>query len=87
VKCLVYEDTGWVCEDHPDQPWEGPHACACGGAGAPCPAAMPRPLMSRRASRKTLSQMASKGGWPPHDYVDAAGPIRASFLRTRIGTP
>jgi hypothetical protein len=29
--------TGWVCEDHPDQPWEGPHACACGGAGAPCP--------------------------------------------------
>ncbi|MGY3447146.1 ATP-dependent DNA ligase [Bradyrhizobium sp. USDA 4473] len=23
--------------DHPDQPWTGPHACTCGGAGAPCP--------------------------------------------------
>jgi hypothetical protein len=35
--CLLCEDTGWVCEDHPDQPWEGPHACRCGAAGAPCP--------------------------------------------------
>ena len=35
--CIVCEDTGWVCENHPDQPWEGPHARACGGAGAPCP--------------------------------------------------
>jgi hypothetical protein len=25
-----------VCEDHPDKPWEGEHACACGGAGSPC---------------------------------------------------
>jgi hypothetical protein len=33
MKCLVCEDTGWVCENHPDQPWEGPHACQCGGAG------------------------------------------------------
>jgi len=37
VDCLQCEDTGWVCESHPDQPWTGPHACACGGAGAPCP--------------------------------------------------
>ena len=37
MKCSLCEDTGWVCENHPDQPWEGPHACACGGAGAPCP--------------------------------------------------
>jgi hypothetical protein len=28
---------GCVCEAHPDRPWEGEHACACGGAGAPCP--------------------------------------------------
>ncbi len=33
MKCLLCEDTGWVCENHPDQPWQGP----CGGAGAPCP--------------------------------------------------
>jgi hypothetical protein len=35
MKCLVCEDSGWVCENHPDQPWTGPHACD--GAGAPCP--------------------------------------------------
>jgi hypothetical protein len=37
-KCSVCEDSGWVCEGHPDRPWEGGHACGCGGAGAPCPA-------------------------------------------------
>jgi hypothetical protein len=34
--CPVCEDTGWVCENHPDQPWQGPHGCTCGSAGAPC---------------------------------------------------
>ena len=36
--CLLCEDCGWVCEMHQDKPWEGPHACTCGAAGAPCPA-------------------------------------------------
>jgi len=40
VSCLRFDDSGWVCEAHPDQPWEGPHVC--GGAGAPCPAACNR---------------------------------------------
>lgn len=35
----------WVCEDHPDKPWDGasdaPEACHCGGAGAPCPECNP----------------------------------------------
>jgi hypothetical protein len=22
MECLLCEDTGWVCENHPDQPWE-----------------------------------------------------------------
>jgi len=22
VKCLLCEDCGWVCEAHPDRPWE-----------------------------------------------------------------
>ncbi|PAY05385.1 hypothetical protein CK489_28765 [Bradyrhizobium sp. UFLA03-84] len=35
--CILCDDTGWVCENHPDQPWTGNHACRCGGAGAPCP--------------------------------------------------
>lgn len=41
MKCLAYEGTRWVCENHPDQPWDGPHACACGAAGAPCPRCNP----------------------------------------------
>ena len=24
VKCLVCEDSGWACENHPHQPWEVP---------------------------------------------------------------
>lgn len=35
--CPACDGTNWVCEAHPDQPWEGPHACMCGAAGAPCP--------------------------------------------------
>jgi hypothetical protein len=38
MTCIQCEDTGWVCEDHLARPWEGPHACPCGAAGAPCPA-------------------------------------------------
>jgi hypothetical protein len=37
MKCALCEDCGWVCESHPDRPWEGEHACTCGAAGAPCP--------------------------------------------------
>jgi hypothetical protein len=37
VACLACDSHFWVCENHPDQPWEGPHACTCGGAGSPCP--------------------------------------------------
>jgi hypothetical protein len=36
MRCNICKDTGWVCENHPRQPWEGPHACDCGGAGMPC---------------------------------------------------
>jgi len=35
--CSLCDGGGWVCEEHPDQPWLGPHACTCGAAGAPCP--------------------------------------------------
>jgi hypothetical protein len=45
LKCTVCKDARWVCEDHPDKPWDGasdvPEACHCGGAGAPCPACNP----------------------------------------------
>ena len=41
MKCTVCEDCGWVCENHPDTPWSGEHACNCGGAGMPCPKCNP----------------------------------------------
>jgi hypothetical protein len=37
MNCALCEDCCWVCENHPHKPWEGVHACNCGGAGAPCP--------------------------------------------------
>jgi hypothetical protein len=41
MKCAICEDCGWVCEDHPDAPWDGKHACTCGAAGMPCPQCNP----------------------------------------------
>jgi hypothetical protein len=35
--CARCENCRWVCENNQDRPWEGVHACTCGGAGAPCP--------------------------------------------------
>jgi len=41
AKCMTCDDTGTVCEDHPNLPWDGLSdslfACLCGGAGMPCP--------------------------------------------------
>lgn len=37
VPCSNCDDTGWVCEAHPDKPWDGsPRKCGCGQPGAPC---------------------------------------------------
>ena len=38
MKCVLRDDSGWVCENHPKRAWEGEHAGGCGGIGAPCPA-------------------------------------------------
>jgi hypothetical protein len=40
MKCTVCEDTGWVCENHADVPWDG----TCGAAGMPCPKCNPSDL-------------------------------------------
>ncbi len=41
MTCTVCDDTGWVCENHPDRPSDccgnSKRACTCGGAGKPCP--------------------------------------------------
>lgn len=40
VGCVKCDNTGWVCENHGELPWDGISvrfdACHCGGAGAPC---------------------------------------------------
>jgi hypothetical protein len=37
ISCARCDDVGWVCENHPYRPFDGPRRCLCGGAGAPCP--------------------------------------------------
>lgn len=36
--CEKCNNTGWVCEDHDNLPWESgfENDCTCGGAGMPC---------------------------------------------------
>lgn len=34
-KCPVCLGIGWVCENHPDLPWDEEFGCEC-GAGIPC---------------------------------------------------
>ena len=42
MKCKIYQDVGWVCEEHPDQPSEHEiyiflfYKKRCGSAGMPC---------------------------------------------------
>lgn len=35
VTCANCDGEGWVCENHPEVPWNGGDGC-CGGAGMPC---------------------------------------------------
>ncbi|WP_156526917.1 hypothetical protein [Bradyrhizobium sp.] len=37
MACPRCDGTHWVCESHPERPWDGPNACGCGAAGDPCP--------------------------------------------------
>jgi hypothetical protein len=68
MTCNACDDTGWVCEAHPDRPsdcGDSKRACTCGGAGMPCrmcnaPAPGERPRMPP--------------GFTPRDDVDK-GPI------------
>jgi hypothetical protein len=37
MTCWRCDGCRWVCEAHPERPWEGPLACGCGAPGEPCP--------------------------------------------------
>jgi hypothetical protein len=58
--CRVCEDCGWVCENHPDTPLEGQHACTCGGAGMPCPRCNLSDQDTRRLGCRTVSMSTSR---------------------------
>jgi hypothetical protein len=63
MKCLVCEDSGWVCENHRDQPWgDRTHALAAVPVHPVLAATLPPPI-SRHASRKVSRPMASSDGW------------------------
>lgn len=34
--CPKCRGIGWVCENHPEMPWDDAIGCTC-GAGTPCP--------------------------------------------------
>jgi hypothetical protein len=37
TNCFRCEDCGWVCENHPDRPWQGAYARECGWRALPDP--------------------------------------------------
>lgn len=63
MKCPECQDCGWVCEVHPEKPWDGPQACDCGAAGAPCPRCnVPEPGATPRPPSDFRIQF-DKDGW------------------------
>lgn len=38
MTCPLCKGIGWVCERHPDRPFDGSSGCTCGGGETPCPA-------------------------------------------------
>jgi hypothetical protein len=57
MKCIGCEDTGWVCDNHPDQPWEGHHLANAAAPGCPALNAIRPTKTSRRGYRKALNLM------------------------------
>jgi hypothetical protein len=62
MKCSPCEDCGWVCENHPVRPWEGQHACRCGGAGMPCPSCNPSDDVSAPRAPDDFRTVYDKNG-------------------------
>src|SRR5258706_14852208 len=58
--CSVCEDCGWVCENHPDKPWEGEHACTCGGPEPRVRIATRLTMIWRRECRRALKSNSTR---------------------------
>lgn len=70
--CARCENCRWVCENHPDRPWEGERACGCGGAGMPCPVC--------NSSEVTLPEM-------PDSFVKDLSVASGEFARETSNRP
>ncbi|SDF02264.1 hypothetical protein SAMN05216337_104283 [Bradyrhizobium brasilense] len=64
--CPICDGTRWVCENHPDRPWQGERACTCGGAGAPCPACNKANEGEMPSLPKGFRATFDKRGWRQH---------------------
>jgi len=62
--CVHCNDLGWVCENHRIAHWDGPRACACGGAGAPCPGCKVTGECEVRRMPEGFRVEVDKDGWP-----------------------
>jgi hypothetical protein len=71
ARCASCRDTGWVCERHPDRPWEGdgaPGCCSCGAPGMKCQACDP----------DKVDDVALGDMFPEWPHVDARARARTS---------
>jgi hypothetical protein len=65
-RCRRCDGGGWVCENHPDRPWDGTSsradACGC-GAGDPCPDCQPagQPRFPKSSPDEHLDQPQNTG--------------------------
>jgi hypothetical protein len=50
-------------ENHPDTPWNGEHACTCGGAGMPCPQCNASDDDTEPRAPKGFKTEVDKKGW------------------------
>lgn len=63
MKCILCEDCGWVCEEHPTAPWNEEHLLRCNGAGAPYPWCNTPKDGSPPRMPEGFRTEADKGGW------------------------
>jgi hypothetical protein len=65
--CANCDGEGWVCEDHPEVPWNGGDGC-CGGAGMPCKCnAIQRKQDSEHASLAQAPKVSEGKKWPSRE--------------------
>lgn len=78
IRCHQCDDCGWVCEAHPELPWQGDNACTCGAAGLPCPRCnSAREWRDAAASRwlqdgRRQGRLAALTGYFARDFFKAA---------------